>query len=193
MSEINAAILADLFSGDDNRAARAVTRLTPDHAPILIEHFAHPDADRRWWAVCGLAHLAQHNHVEAVMYLITAAADPHPDVRVIALHALGQTRAPEAVVPLLFALSDPSAFLARIASDALMAIGPAAVPGLLRALANDAQAAVRVNAARALAHLADPSSIPALFRALNDESALVQYWAEEGLERMGAGQVYFQP
>ena len=40
---------------------------------------------------------------------------------------------------------------------------------------------------------ADTRAIPALFKALEDESAIAQYWADEGLERMGVGQVYFKP
>jgi HEAT repeat protein len=67
------------------------------------------------------------------------------------------------------------------------------VAGLIRALAQDAQPRVRTHAARALALIGDTSAIPALFKALEDDSAMVQYWVEEGLERMGVGQVYFKP
>jgi HEAT repeat protein len=52
---------------------------------------------------------------------------------------------------------------------------------------------VRVNLARALALIGDTAAIPALFRALDDESAIVAHWADEGLERLGVGQVYFRP
>jgi HEAT repeat protein len=58
---------------------------------------------------------------------------------------------------------------------------------------HDAQPRVRVNAARALAAIADPAAIPALFGALEDESVLVQHWAEAGLEKLGVGTVYFAP
>ena len=76
---------------------------------------------------------------------------------------------------------------------ALIKIGQEAIPLLIEALEHNPQARVRANAARALALIADTSAIPALFRALEDESSLVQHWADQGLERMGVGQVYFKP
>jgi hypothetical protein len=32
-----------------------------------------------------------------------------------------------------------------------------------------------------------------LFEELDDSSALIEYWASEGLEKMGVGLVYFKP
>ena len=96
------------------------------------------------------------------------------------------------IAPLLFSLADSSDYLARLATDALIRVGAPAVASLARALGQDAQPRVRANAARALALIGDTAAIPALFDALDDESALVQNWAEEGLERMGVGQVYFR-
>jgi HEAT repeat protein len=93
----------------------------------------------------------------------------------------------------LFALSDASPYLARIATDALIQIGKPAVPGLIRTLEADAHSQVRANAARALALIGDTSAIPALYRALEDDSVVARHWAEEGLDRMGLGQVYFKP
>ena len=78
-------------------------------------------------------------------------------------------------------------------TDALIAMGKAATPALIKTLVQSPQPRVRANAARALALIADPSAIPALFGALEDESSLVQHWADHGLERMGVGQVYFKP
>lgn len=115
-----------------------------------------------------------------------------PEVRAVALYALGARPEPQAVPLLVAALADPSPFLARTASDSLLRLGKRALGELLKALKNqDAQ--TRGLAARALALLADKSSIPALFNALEDESTVVQYWADAGLERMGVGQVYFKP
>ena len=182
--------LDDLFSGDEARASAALAAVDATHLPALLEALTSGDADARWWAVCALARLSDNRATDA---LLTAAADPDPEVRTAALHALGERRAPEAVTPLLFALSDRSLYLARIAADALIHIGEPAVPGLLRALENDAAPQVRANAARALALIGDKSAIPALFHALDDDSMMVQHWAEEGLERMGVGQVYFKP
>lgn len=124
--------------------------------------------------------------------LLAALHDAEPAVRGCAIFALGQRNEPTAVPALIGCLSDPSAFIARTAADALERIGKAAVPALIEALQQpDAQ--TRGLAARALAHIKDPSSIPALFGVLEDESAVVQYWADEGLERLGVGQIYFKP
>jgi HEAT repeat protein len=122
--------------------------------------------------------------------LVTALAHADPEVRACAVYALGGR--PEAVTALAGCLADPGQFIARTAAEALQRTGKPAVPALIEALKSPS-AQVRGLAARSLAHLKDPSSIPALFEALADESAIVQYWADEGLDRMGVGQVYFKP
>lgn len=180
----------DLFSGDDARAEAALALAEPAWLPALQTALGSDDPERRWWAVRALAQLPGD---EPTSVLLHAAADPDDSVRAAAIFALGQRAAPAAVVPLLFALADPSEYLARLATDALIHVGQPAVAGLLRALRQDAQPRVRANAARALALIGDTSAIPALFKALEDDSAMAQYWAEEGLERMGVGQVYFKP
>jgi len=48
---------------------------------------------------------------------------------------------------------------------------------------------VRGRAARALAHIADPQSIPALITALDDENPIVEYYADIALQKMGVGTV----
>jgi HEAT repeat protein len=183
-------VLEDLFSGDDARATAALTRIDADNLPTLVEVLATGHIDARWWAACALARIP---NPKATTALVAAAADPDPDVRAAALHALGECRAREAVTPLLFALGDASPYLARIATDALIQIGKPALSGLIHALEADAHAQVRTNAARALALIGDPSAVPALYRALEDDSVMTRHWAEEGLDRMGLGQVYFKP
>jgi HEAT repeat protein len=185
--------LDDLFSGDDARAHAALDAIDATHLPALVDALASGDTDTRWWAVRALAALARLPDGRATHALLSAAADPDPEVRTAALFALGECRVPEAVTPLLFALGDRSLYIARIAADALIHIGGPAVPGLVRALEQDAAPQVRANAARALALIGDQSAIPALFHALDDDSMMVQHWAEEGLERMGVGQIYFKP
>lgn len=71
-------------------------------------------------------------------------------------------------------------------------MGAPAVTPLLEALASP-EAAVRIEAARALSAIRDPQSIPALIAAVDDPSAVVQYWAEQALDRLGVGMVYFKP
>lgn len=182
--------LTDLFSGDEARALAALDQVGKDDLPELIRALAGGDRDARSWAAAALARLPGPQSVSA---LIAASADADVDVRAAVLHALGELRAPEAVTPLLFSLSERDSYLTRIAADALIRLGPTAVPPLIEALESEVETRVRVNLARALALIGDPRAIPALFRALDDESYLVQHWADEGLERMGVGQVYFKP
>jgi HEAT repeat protein len=51
----------------------------------------------------------------------------------------------------------------------------------------------RLEAVRALAKIGDERAIPALFDALDNDSALIEYWASEGLEKMGVGMVFYKP
>lgn len=114
------------------------------------------------------------------------------ETRAAAIYALRTRTTADAVTALIAVLSNPDSFLARTACDSLIHIGTAATPKLIEAL-KDQNIQTRGLAARALAHIKDQSSIPALFNALNDESMMVQYWADEALERMGVGQIYFKP
>jgi HEAT repeat protein len=45
---------------------------------------------------------------------------------------------------------------------------------------------------RALSLLKDRAAIPDLFVALDDPSTLVRHWAEQGLEDLGVGMVFFR-
>lgn len=182
----------ELKAGDDRRAEAAVTSLAamaeaalPELAALLREGSAH----ERWWAARTLAEV---DAPQATTLLIDALADPHPEVSECAALGLGERRDPSAVEHLIPRLAGPHGMLARLAVEALVKIGKPAVPGLLDSLRHG-DPSVRSGAARALASIADPQAIPALFSALDDDSALVQYWANAGLDAMGVGQVYFKP
>ena len=183
-------LLDDLFSGEDERAAAAAPLAGEAHVAALAAALAGPNADARWWAVVALAHIPGER---VTQLLLQAAETGEPDVRAAALHALGQHGGPGARPALLAALGDGSDYLARLATDALVHLQPPAVTELMVLLSTHPQPRVRANAARALAFIGDTSAIPALFRALEDDSILVQHWADEGLERMGVGQIYFKP
>jgi HEAT repeat protein len=182
-------MLGDLLSGDDARAEASLARISPDDLPELIELARSELPDTRWWALRAIATLPTAG---AASPLLAAVSDPDPGVRSCAIFALGQRRESSAVPALINCLKDSSGFVARLAADALEQIGQPAVPALIEAL-KAADAPTRRLAARALAHLKDPSAIPALFGALEDDSMFVGYWADEGLEKMGVGQVYFKP
>jgi len=79
-----------------------------------------------------------------------------------------------------------------LARNALVVIGKPAVPSLLDVPKEAAQRA-RINALRALAEIGDYSAIPVLMAALEEDSVMLQHWAEEGLERLGLNMVYLKP
>ncbi len=184
------ALYADLLSGDDQLAERAALNLGACSAaalPPLQELLQHRDAERRWWAVRALAAI----RLPEVPPLLSAAfEDEDLSVRQCAALGLRAQPDPAALPALLAALGDGDRLLARLAGNALSALGEAAVLGLIDRL-EAAAPPVRGEAARALALIGDKRSIPALFNVLDDGSPLVSLWAEEGLARMGVGTVFF--
>ncbi len=178
--------------GDDAAAEAAVqTLLRAGRAslPALFALMQAADPDLRWWAVRALAEVRDPR---VPLRLRQALHDPDPAVQQAAALGLRLQPAPEAVDDLLPLLSDADRLLARLAADALIAIGPPAVPALIQVIAGGPSHA-RVPAARALAAIGDPRAIPTLFALLDDPSPLAVRYAEEGLERLGVGMVFFQP
>jgi HEAT repeat protein len=104
-----------------------------------------------------------------------------------------QQRPDDRAVPaLVAALSDDDSLVVRLAANALAATGSAAVPELIK-LVEDSPSKIRLEATRALALSGDTRSIPALFNALDSDSTLMEYWANEGLDRLGVGMTFFKP
>jgi HEAT repeat protein len=188
-----AGCLEDLCDSDDVRAeaaALALASLPPQQVlASLRDLLAAPDVDTRWWAVRALASIS---HPEAPGLLTQALLDADASVRQCAALGLRLHPDPMAVPALANALYDSDSLVTGLAADALAAIGAPAVPALLEVLQSGSRAA-RLPAVRALAAIGDTRSIPALFEALDEDSALVEYWASEGLERMGVGMSFFNP
>lgn len=185
-------LLSDLTGGDEGRAEAAARKLA-EHGraalPALAALLASPDPDRRWWAVRALAEIAD----PGVPALLGAALnDADAAVRQCAALALRRRPHPEAIPDLVRALGDSDRLLAHLAADALAAAGSPAVEPLIRVM-EEGPATARTEAARALAKIADPRSIPTLFKTFDQDSALVEYWANEGLEKMGVGMAFFKP
>ena len=181
-----------IAAGDDahtEEAALALGCLGETALPPLRDLMASENPDHRWWAARALAAVATP---AARQLLITALSDPDADVRACAAQGLGELQAAEAVDGLVRCLSDPSPFVSRIAADGLARIGPPAVPALVAAL-QEGEVPARAGAARALSIIQPEEAIPALCAALDDPSAIVTYYAEEALERMGVGLVLIQP
>ncbi|MEA3338465.1 MAG: HEAT repeat domain-containing protein [Chloroflexota bacterium] len=192
MSDAISIFLEAIAAGDDSRAEQAALALAHEEDAALRplrELLADADPDRRWWAARGLVAVGTKT---AQDLLITALDDRDPDVRACTAQGLGELCAGGAVAGLVRCLDDPSPLVSRIAADGLGRIGAPAVPALIGAL-QEGEVTVRAGAARALSVIQPAEAIPALCAALDDPSAIVTYYAEEALERMGVGMVYFQP
>jgi HEAT repeat protein len=184
-------LLKDLASGDESRAEAAVPHLIEmgDAAIPALKELSHSqDPDARWWAVRALAASTHCRTEELVPFL----DDPAPEVRQCA--ALGLAGKPDesAVPPLVRALSDKDSMVASLAANALVKIGGAAVPSLIEAVKAGAQSQ-RIHALRALAEIRDHRAIPVMMQVMQEDSALLQHWAQEGLERLGLDMVYIKP
>ncbi|HSB66119.1 MAG TPA: HEAT repeat domain-containing protein [Anaerolineales bacterium] len=185
-------VLDELSCGEDERAEVALTRLSiwgPEIVEILQERLDNPEPDVRWWAVRGLAEIHDERVPEM---LLKALADADKGVRWCAGLALRNHPSEKAVPALINLLSNEESLTRRLAGDALVAIGSPVVPRLLEVM-QVGDLLARLEAVRALAKIGDESAIPTLFAALDDSSALIEYWANEGLEKMGVGMVFYNP
>jgi HEAT repeat protein len=192
MSDALQSFFEAVAAGDDARAEEAALTLTCEGDAVttaLRELLVDADADRRWWAVRGLAAVGTQAAREL---LITALDDVDPYVRACAAQGLGELHAEKAVDRLVQCLADCSPLVARVAADGLARIGPPAVQFLIAALQEE-EVAVRAGAARALSIIQPKEAIPALCAALDDPSAIVTHYAEEALEQMEVGMVFFRP
>jgi HEAT repeat protein len=185
-------ILNELTSGDDDRAEAVVpqvARLGETAVNPLLALLESPLSDHRWWATRALAVI---DHPEAQDGIQRALEDHDPSVRQCAALSLRLHPTLSAISTLVNAFHDTDRLVARLAADALVAIGPVAIQALSIAMESP-DPAVRIEAVRALAAIDDPRALPALFAALDDPSPLVGYWAEQGLERLGVGMLFFKP
>jgi HEAT repeat protein len=191
MEEIHS-LLNELINGEDEQAEKAVLRI-PNYGDealaTLCTLLSDPQVDNRWWAVRALAEFPVGR---ATPHLIAALSDEDQAVRQCAALAIRQRPDEWAVPALIFSMSDQDSLVARLAANALIAIGEPAVPALVD-MVGEQPSAQRLEAVRALAMIGDQRAIPTLFNALDEDSALLEYWANEGLERMGVGMVFFEP
>ena len=184
-------LLNDLTSGDEERAEAAVPSLIEmdeDAIPALLDLTRSTDVDSRWWALRVLAS-SPHSRTE---WLIPFLNDPAPEVRQCAALGLAIKADESATGPLIHALNDTDSMVASLAMNALIKIGGAAVPSLID-LVKSASQTERIHALRALAEIRDHRAIPIMMKVMQEDSALLQYWAQEGLERLGLDMVYIKP
>lgn len=183
-------LVADLASGDETAAETAVAALAQrgEAAAEVLEMLGSTDVEHRWWAVRSLAALP----APRIEWFIEALGDDEAEVRAAAALALAAHPHEGSAAALVSALSDQDNLVAVMAVHALSKMGEAAVPPLLDAYAS-AVPRGRIHIMRALAELRDPRSIRLMMDSLEEDSAALQYWAQEGLERLGLNMVYLKP
>lgn len=164
----------------------AMGELALPHLRILL---ADGNPDARFWAVRALWAMGTPAAIETLVGVLN---DPDDMVRSGAALALGELKAEVAIQSLARLLREALSSAGDHAADALSKIGKPGTSALIEAL-GDGRPRVRIRAARALVPIESPETIPALFRALDDDSYVVRHYAEEALARMGVGQmVYFK-
>jgi hypothetical protein len=116
-----------------------------------------------------------------------ATGDPDGDVGAMALRLLVRHQSSAAPPALLDALESRFDLRETVAADALVDIGPEAVPGL-SAMLEHGDARVRWRAARCLTRIAQHGhgeTLTALIRAFHDDSPDVDWVAADGLVALG--------
>ncbi len=184
-------LLAELTSGDDTRAENSIPALVEmgmAAIPALLDLTHAAEADIRWWAVRALA-ASPHTRTEDLLPLLSDSA---PEVRAATALALCNHPHESAIEALIKTLADEDSLTAGLAGNALVKIGSPSALSLLNVM-NDAPIGIRILALRALCDIRDQRAIPVMLKSLSDESAVLQYWAQEGLERLGLNMVYIKP
>jgi len=188
-------LLADLTSGEELRAETAAVQLVALGEPAFnaLSRLAQDsNADHRWWA---LRALSEFSEPDVSPLFLQALSEPNHEIQACA--ALGLRRHPNqlAIPTLISLLGHPEQLLSRLAGDALIAHGFQATQALIDLIESPElfSQRARLDATRALAEIQDPASISTLFKIYQEGSAMMQHWAEEGLNKMGIGMVFFDP
>jgi HEAT repeat protein len=185
-------LLAELTCGDEMRAEAASVQFI-EYGEAAVEAltglYERGDSDTRWWAIRALTAFDQP---QAKAYLARGLWDKNLEVQQCAALALRENPAPETIPKLVLLLGHKDKILSRLAGDALIAIGKEATQAILDVVEKGSQSA-RIEAVRVLAGIEDPESISSLFKLLDEESTFLRYWAEEGLNKMGIGMIFFKP
>ncbi len=184
-------LLANLTSGDEalaEAASNELAQMGEPALPRLRSLLDSSDMDHRWWAVRTLAQFA----VSPVEWLTSSLNDAASEVREAAALALSSHPDEKSIPFLILALSDGDSMVGTLAANALVLIGKAAVPFLITAYENTSLSA-RVHILHALAEIRDHRAIQLMMKALDSDSAVLNYWAKEGLERLGLNMVYIKP
>ena len=185
-------LISNLISGNDQLAESTVNdiaALGESALPALFDLLDSPDLDHRWWAMRVLCLIPHPDVLDRLQHALNAS---EPAIRQCAALGLGEQSHIDSIPYLISALDDVDRLVARLAGDALITIGEPAVTALIETLEEGSPSA-QIDAARALATIADRRAITVLFKAWDGGSTLVQYWVELGFEKMGVGMQFFKP
>ncbi|MEJ2758635.1 MAG: HEAT repeat domain-containing protein [Anaerolineales bacterium] len=187
-------LLEDLTSGDEPRAENAAVQFIShgdkgfEALQILV---TNTDEDTRWWALRAVSEFGTPQSSEI---LIAALHDPATSVQMCAAVGLRLHPDPNAIEPLTSLLDSTAPLLAKVAGDALAAIGKPATQPLIQVIENsESTHRVKLEAVRVLASIKDTSAISTLFKVSQEGSSMMQYWAEKGLDNLGIGMMFFDP
>jgi len=156
-------------NGEHKDAKPALERALNDQSPAVAAMAA--------WA---LGEIEDRASVPALLKLVRSG---DARVRLSAIWALGQLEDTRAVSDIVATLRDPNPTIREMSADVLGDFDKAtdAVAPLEIALAGDANARVRAEAAESLGNISSPTSGPALGRALSDPDIAVRRAAAEAL------------
>jgi HEAT repeat protein len=192
-------LLNELTSGSDERAEKVIPLMVEmgmEVIPKLLELTRSQSEDQRWWAVRALA-ASPHTRTEDLLPLLK---DPAPQVRAATALALGFHPNEIAVSALVEALADEDPLTAGLAGNSLTKVGAPAVTKLIEVMQSGTESGqnktplkIRILVLRTLAEIRDHRAIPVLMKSMDEESAVLQYWAQMGLERLGLDMVYIKP
>jgi len=177
----------DSHNADERRSAlRSLAQMNhPSAYSALVAAVQHPLRDVRIDAAFMLAKQTNNKDFAAVPGLIEALSDEDARIRSAAVKVLGEIGDPESVPSLLEIVNNERDGNIRwLATGSLNKMGPAAVPGLVKAL-HDEDWKVRRSACEALWGMAEPTAVPALAEALCDRNDVVRQAAAGALEAMG--------
>lgn len=183
--------LAELTCGDDSRAEQAIPSIVKMGAaviPDLLELTRSENLDSRWWAVRALAATPHTRTSDLIPFL----GDSNPEIRAAAALGLSHHPGVDALPALIKTLGDSDPLTAGLAANALVKLGKESVEHLI-GTAKEGQLNVRILALRALSEIRDHRAIPVMMKCIQEDSAVLAYWAQIGLERLGLDMVYIKP
>lgn len=146
--------------------------------PDLLRHIDDPEPGMRRQVIRTLAGLQDQRATADLVRVM----QEDPNVRLDAITALGETRDPRAIDPLVDQFDNYDYDVPANAIIALTKIGPASLPRLLKESKNP-NAQIRTYATRGLATLGGPETIGPLMAAAGDPVETVRAEAVKGIAR----------